>query len=330
MKRAIVITTINHPNNVLKTIAEEATKRNIYLIIIGDKKTPASFSLKGADYLSLENQNHLFGDFSKKLKIGHYSRKNIGYLQAVKGGSQMIQETDDDNSPLISFWEIPEPATIKIETVESAWFNIYSMFSNELIWPRGFPLESIKTKSFFSKYNGKYKGLIYQGLVNENPDVDAIYRLTQKLPLEFMQNKSVFLANGVWSPFNSQNTIFYPKAYPLLYLPSYCTFRMTDIWRSLIAQRCLWEIDSGVVFHAASVTQDRNEHSLIKDFEDEIPGYTSNNKIRIILEKTKLEKGDMFRNLIICYEQLTNAGFIERKEINLVKLWINELGKYQN
>jgi hypothetical protein len=37
---------------------------------------------------------------------------------------------------------------------------------------------------------------------------------------------------------------------PLLYLPSHCCFRMTDIWRSFIAQRCLWELGHWVVCQA--------------------------------------------------------------------------------
>ena len=50
----------------------------------------------------------------------------------------------------------------------------------------------------------------------------------------------------------TRSTLFVLKPVArLMYLPSTCTFRMTDIWRSLIAQRCLWELGQGVVFHAA-------------------------------------------------------------------------------
>jgi hypothetical protein len=78
-----------------------------------------------------------------------------------------------------------------------------------------------------------------------------------------------------WCPFNSQSTWFFKKAFPLMYLPCSCKHsECTDIWRSFIGQRCLWEIGEGVTFHSPSeVYQDRNEHDLLKDFEDEIPGY---------------------------------------------------------
>ena len=75
-----------------------------------------------------------------------------------------------------------------------------------------------------------------------------------------------------------------------MYLPSTCTFRMTDIWRSFIAQRILWENDSNLLFHSASAEQDRNEHNLLKDFKDEVPGYENNQLIIDILTNLKLKK----------------------------------------
>lgn len=78
---------------------------------------------------------------------------------------------------------------------------------------------------------------IQQGLADNNPDVDAIYRLILPFPTIFRKGRKVALGNNSWSPFNSQNTTWWKKAFPLLYLPSYCSFRMTDIWRSFVAQR---------------------------------------------------------------------------------------------
>ena len=38
-------------------------------------------------------------------------------------------------------------------------------------------------------------------------------------------------------------------------------------------------MDRHLVFHTAEVVQERNVHRLIRDFEDEIPGYTNNFRI---------------------------------------------------
>ena len=63
-----------------------------------------------------------------------------------------------------------------------------------------------------------------------DPDVDAVYRLTRKTPLFFDRAaEPVVLASDTWTPFNSQNTLFYREAFPLLYLPCHVSFRMTDI-----------------------------------------------------------------------------------------------------
>jgi len=115
----------------------------------------------------------------------------------------------------------------------------------------------------------------------------------------------------------------------LLYLPSYCSFRMTDIWRSFIAQRCLWEMGCGVVFHPPEVVQERNKHNLMRDFADEIPGYTRNKEFVLLLEGLTLETGvaSVSSNLQHCYEALIRAGFFPEKELVLVNTWLEDLQK---
>ena len=110
-----------------------------------------------------------------------------------------------------------------------------------------------------------------------------------------------------------------------MYLPVTVSFRMTDIFGSFVAQRCLWELGEGVTFHSPSeVFQDRNEHDLLKDFEDEIPGYLNSDKIAKILEALVLKGGEdnIGENMVTCYEALANAGIIEQLEIRCLKQWI--------
>lgn len=132
----------------------------------------------------------------------------------------------------------------------------------------------------------------------------------------------------MWCPFNSQNTTWWKEAAPLLYLPSFCSFRMTDIWRSFVAQRIAWENGWTITFHSASVWQERNEHNLLKDFEDEVPGYLHNRKICKRLSGLELASGpaNQIENLTACYTALIDLGVIEPEELGLLEAWSSDLG----
>jgi len=144
----------------------------------------------------------------------------------------------------------------------------------------------------------------------------------------FEAGASVYLEPGNWCPFNTQTTWWWPVAYPLLYIPSYCSFRMCDIWKSFVAQRCLWELDLGLVFHAPEVVQDRNPHDLMRDFRDEISGYDKNRQICQTLDGITLKRGEgaVGENLITCYEGLVRVGVFPEKELTLVRAWLADMG----
>jgi hypothetical protein len=209
--------------------------------------------------------------------------------------------------------------------------NAYKYFTDEPIWPRGLHLEAVKSPipDFESLKVGETDCPIQQGLANENPDVDAIYRLIGKLPLSFRSDRQIALGHGTWCPFNSQNTTWWPDAFGLLYLPSYCSFRMTDIWRSFVAQRIAWENKWSILFSPATVWQERNEHNLMKDFEDEVPGYLNNAKICQALESLKLKPGieNIASNQKKCYEKLVELSVVGKEELPLIEAWNSDLKK---
>ena len=99
---------------------------------------------------------------------------------------------------------------------------------------------------------------------------------------------------------------------------------MCDIWKSFVAQRCLWAMGLGVVFHPPEVVQDRNEHDLQRDFDDEVPGYTQNRKIAELLDQLELKSSEesVSENLILCYEALIHHKIFPAKEMDLVQAWI--------
>lgn len=327
----VCLTTIQPPTKAVLNLHRRLTEIGGHLVVAGDRKGPASFDLPGCDFLSLDDQ--LKSDFTlaTKLPVGHYARKNIAYLHAIRAGAPCIYETDDDNEPLPSW----APRSVNVSGTRIAaseargWVNVYRYFSaDRAIWPRGFPLERLTDEPpAVSASNRERFAPIQQGLANGSPDVDAVWRLTQDRLFAFDEAAPVWLGEGQWCPFNTQTTWWWPEAYPLLYVPSHCSFRMCDIWKSFIAQRCLWAMGSGVVFHAAEVIQERNPHDYLRDFEDEIPGYRQNARIASLLESIELAPGPgrLADNLLICYQSLIAAGIFPVAEEALVQAWIEDV-----
>lgn len=319
-----VITTINKPN------AATDKWKGIFgnnLIIVGDKKTPDDWISQEVNYLPIDKQNE--SDFVTRYHVpyNHYARKNIGYLTAIKNKATLIYDTDDDNMPNEN-WKVRAQRVEVNESIGFGWYNPYNAFTNEFIWPRGFSLKKVREYTPIGGHARK-ESSVQQGLANGDPDVDAIWRLLMKKEIVFIEDRSIYLNHDTWCPFNSQSTWWFPKAYPLMYLPVYSTFRMCDIWRSFVAQRCLWEIGEGVTFHSpAEVFQDRNKHDLLKDFADEVSGYLNNDAIVEILSnlKLKVSEENMCENLLTCYQAIVDKNILPEMEIRSVKAWIEDYG----
>lgn len=331
---AIVVTTINPPTPAMLVIAEGCIKHGIKFIVIGDEKSPKDFELEGARYFSLSEQRENDLTYAKECPTRHYARKNIGYLLAMADGVGVIIETDDDNAPMEGFWQ-PRSLVHNVATIEGrGWLNAYAYFTNILIWPRGLPLGSIhdKVPRFETLSLNTIACPIQQGLANGNPDVDAIYRLVLPLPIFFEKERSVALGKDTWCPFNSQNTTFFPDAYELMYLPYYCSFRMTDIWRSFVAQIISHVNGWPVLFHEATVCQDRNDHDLMRDFEEEVSGYLNNRSIIQSLCALPLVTGvDMIgQNMKMCYQRLVEMLLVGEDELPLLDLWLADVSSIRS
>ncbi|MEO7797697.1 MAG: STELLO glycosyltransferase family protein [Opitutaceae bacterium] len=331
-KTTIVVTTIQPPTECMRKLAARASELGMSWLVIGDRKGPSEFSLAPAELVTIEQQRELPFKLAKLLPEKHYARKNLGYLLAMSRGCERLYETDDDNAP-IEGWHLRERVTEArrlATTTAPHWVNIYQAFTSEHIWPRGLPLSEVRRK-FADDFTiaatpVRVPAPIQQGLANGSPDVDAVWRLVLDHDITFDEVPNLLLPKGVWCPFNSQNTWWWKEAFPLLYLPSYCSFRMTDIWRSFIAQRCLWELGYELEFHHADVHQLRNEHNLLHDFKDETVGYLRNDEIRAILGACSLAPGagNVKNNIYVCYQALAEADVVAKTELDLVQAWLDD------
>lgn len=326
----IVLTTINPPTQAVRAFdAMPACK----LIVVGDRKTPLDFTLENGEYLGPSEQEKSGFATAEHVPWNHYCRKNIGYLRAMQDHATAIAESDDDNMPENWFPFSDVLASTPIHVTGDRWINPYQWFTDELIWPRGYPLELIQRSyaaridEFFGGGGENVYAPVRQYLAAGDPDVDAIYRLTVAKDDHSFEDNDIVLAPGTYTPFNSQSTAWDTEAFPLLYLPSFVSFRMTDIWRSFVAQACLHAAGWGVRYLGPRVRQVRNEHDLNRDFADEIPGYLRNAEIvdRLAGLSLSSKPSDIAANLRVCYEELVSMSVCEPRELPVLDAWLTDI-----
>lgn len=321
MHKSIVITSIFSPTAAIEKFAE---LKDWEIIVVGDKKTPADWSYPRVTYLSPEAQYEVAHKLAGLLPWNSYTRKNIGYLHAISQGARIIYESDDDNIPLDNWVNEPEFYIDAELLCDASFVNIYSYFTDKKVWPRGIPLRCVlgaETPKVSASENLKVG--VWQFLADEDPDVDAIYRLTNNTPIYFNWREPLVLDQGTCCPFNSQNTYFRKEVFPLLYLPSTVTFRFTDILRGLVAQPVLWAAGYRLGFAGATVLQKRNPHDYLKDFESEIPCYLQADRVVQIAEDAVSSERSISENLLYVYRALSVKGIVSEKELDILSCWLD-------
>ena len=328
-RRAVVVTTIQAPTAAMRKLAAGSAARGVDLIVVGDRKTPASFSLPESRYYDLPGQAEAAPQMASRLPMDHYCRKNVGYLLAMQGGADVILETDDDNFPYPGFWDAGEPDVTAPTSEGHGWVNVYRYFAapDAEVWPRGFPWRELERQppSLESLPRRRVHCPIRQALCDDDPDVDAVWRLTRRGPIRFSRNLRVALGAGSWSPFNSQNTRWFRPAFPLLYLPASCASRLTDIWRSYVAQRILWDRGWHLLVDEPTTRQERNPHDLLQDLLAEIPGYRHNWELARRLTDLALPGGSLGDAMVRCYELLAAMRLVDPEELSRLDTWLAEL-----
>jgi hypothetical protein len=324
MKKFIVITSINNPTDAVISFSR---KHDYKLVVIGDKKTPADWFCENTRYLSIEEQSGIGKYLNKILPYNHYCRKMIGYLYSIANDADFIIDTDDDNIPN-NDWGYPENKGVYTVIDEGMGFiNVYQHYTDKKIWPRGLPLSLINKRFNFENLISKKccNVGIWQGLADEDPDVDAIYRLTMNDSCIFKKRDPVVLGKGTISPFNTQNTLITKELFPLLYLPTFVTFRFTDILRGLIAQPIMWLYGYQLGFTKATVVQKRNIHDYFEDFLSEIPMYKHSEDIVGIASDVITRDDSIQNNLFNVYEALHKKNIVESKELVTLEAWLKDL-----
>lgn len=338
-----VITSVNDPTVVVKQLAE--TSEKLCLVVVADKKSPTKYEVSRNHlvYLTVEDQEKLAYNIMKLVPWNHFARKNIGFLYAIQHGAKKIFDVDDDNE-LIStkniIKQVFDHTKKDYDYIETKQYvtNPYMIYLNqkgEFIWPRGYPLEAIKTEHdyVFKPENVTLKNNhvvnlgVIQYLQNVNPDLDAIYRITHPIPAKFDDSitQCFILAKDSFAPWNAQSTLFNYNAFWGLLLPMTVHGRVSDIWRSYFTQRLLWEKSSNIAFCPSLVNHIRNQHRLIKDFDAELPLYTQAESLVKYLQQWKPVSKDIPSMLEELYIDMYERGILELKDVEFIQLWIQDL-----
>jgi hypothetical protein len=322
--KCVIITTINKPT---ETILKHINNTEYDVIIVGDNKTPDDYKNLNCIYLDIPSQKKLFPELSELLPYNHYCRKNLGYLYAIKKGYKIIYETDDDNIPYDNFDNILQYNNIQMIITEqnNVWINIFKYFTNNAyIWPRGFPLSLLKNNpNYLIQYTDKTPSII-NGLVENDPDVDALFRIicNHQDSITWDKNKYVLINNTNVCIFNTQNTFWLnPKLFMCLLIPCSVSFRYCDILRGIINNIILKKTNNYMMYTSPNVIQNRNEHDLMSDFKSEYEMYIHNEKILNFIENDIGNITSVKELLFLIYNNLLVNNVIKQKDIDILNKW---------
>lgn len=357
MSRCIVITTILRPSQQVVEHCRRGLDDATEVVIVADRKTPVqdyvalAREFSNLHVLSLDRQRDLFPHLSSALPFNHYARKNLGYAYAITRGHEAIFDTDDDNASTCE-WQHPSdgervrivrrgrlkaapttttpPApTTTPATTTPVFFNVYSLYTSAHLWPRGFPLEHLRAAEGVDVVDGDVAGrvAVWQGLVDGDPDVDAIARLTGSDGGEGFRFDAtpmrVVLDRGMLCPINSQNTWWIDRSsFDLLFLPGTVTFRVCDILRGYVAQQALWSRGARAGFVHATALQARNPHDLMADFASELPLYLHAAKMNRVLADASRGFVGGPEDLARAYDALAKADLVDPREAAIADAWL--------
>ena len=318
----VVITSVYTPNIRLS----EYLRLGWRVVVVSDKKTDEKNFIDhlpfGVDFFSVDEQISLYPELSALIGFNTYARKNLGYLFAFENGATRICDTDDD-----TFLRVLDHGPIEIidhdnvfEVSGSKYFNPYLQFApNSELWPRGYPLKRVASDKLSSPVDQKFTPTtfihldIIQTLVNLEPDLDSIYRMTisdeiQEFPIS---DKLIILKKGTWAPGNTQSTMWLNREkFSFLYLPSTVSFRFCDILKMYIAQK-----ECSLGYMGFVTEQNRNPHDYLDDFKSEVDCFLKTDLLIDILESSENNK------ISEIYKEIAMAGICSAKEVEIADIF---------
>lgn len=334
---ALITTTINTAE-VLKLYRR--MNPDIPFFITGDRKSPheklkqLAKDLGNVHYYDVEDQKKLGYKSSEIIGWNTIRRRNIALLEALRYGADKIVTLDDDNIPLSSSYFqdfnilLSQGFDGLMASTLKGWFNVGDYFSPK-IYHRGFPLEyrQMEREVQFIPVVDKKIG-VAAGLWFGDPDIDAMDRITnQPIVHQISQilHEGVVVEEGIFSPFDSQNTAFVRQLAPLMMMLE--VGRYDDIWASYLTQRVMHEKGFHVHYGPPFVWQERNRQNLLGNLEAEIFGMKHTPRFCEELRRVELDKGSVIDNLQTIYGELAQHGkdYLPEAMLKQFDPWLEDL-----
>ena len=337
----IVMIAFNPPSDSILYLEQNID--NWKIVVIGNIKTNDSNwdIFKNSNkliYLSIKDQNKLGYNILKFLPDDSYTRKNIGYLFAIQHGAKEIYEIDENLDILndnLNFLDININNTFICYTMnnEQIMINPYIHFSESNIWPRGFLIKNFthdynKSIYYANSAQIKSKPLIYQGLINEIPDVDSLFllrlgKMKENLNITFSSNFPLLYLPGNYVPINSKNTKFLYEIFPFLMLPVTVNESIADILRGYIIERFAFGYGGSIVYYNSNI-YNRNKNYNTQLFEEREILFHLHEILEIIKSNSYLRKNPK-KLLFHILSELIKLNLLKEEEKQILKAYLKDL-----
>src|SRR3989344_7934094 len=192
-----------------------------------------------------------------------------------------------------------------IKNIEhSHWHNYLKATDSEIeLYTRGFPIpfrykDSTKVIKAKKAIPANEIG-VFQGISLGDPDIDAKTRIVypKPMPLSKVYEKNYVLKH-IWSPYNSQNTMFSKKLFPLAFMWS-TAGRSEDIYASYVWQKFLFNNDMYAHVGAAVNYSDRGKRNDLRDLALEVETYLKSHEVWEEINKIQEKDSLTFINKLI-------------------------------
>lgn len=318
------------------------TKQGWCFVVVADQNGPQDYDVEGVIYLTVERQKALHFHIMDYLPWRHFGRKNVGFLFAIAHGAKVIYDTDDDNrlkEPRIPILGDELAANVSWPEGDPGGpglMNPYPSFQPSCghMWPRGFPLDYVQAQETFNKTivvkTLRRAPAVQQFLADEDPDVDAIFRLTRRLPCSFAGLDEALppvmaIPPRSFTPYNAQATVHLYDAFWGLLLPVTVHGRVSDIWRAYLTQKLLWDVGQVITFTPAHVVHDRVAHDYLKDFQSEGDLQLKSTAMVEFLSRWSSSAPSLLERLEELWAELYARHFVELGDLRLAQAWIRDL-----